>query len=54
MKQSRRHPTSPYLMRRLRSYEEARAEPAAPREDSVPDANSEHRARDGNFDRHSD
>lgn len=46
MTKRRRHPTSPYLLRRLRSYEEVRADQAAARDDVVIDAEQDQPACD--------
>lgn len=46
MSTSRRHPTSPYLLRRLRSYEEARAERHAPQDDGVAEVQRDRHLRD--------
>lgn len=54
MTPSRRHPTSPYLLRRLRSYEEARADRQAPRDDSATDAQRDSHRRDAEHDRQSE
>lgn len=51
MSTSRRHPTSPYLLRRLRSYEEARADRHAPREDGAADGQRDRHPRDAEPDR---
>jgi len=54
MTTSRRHPTSPYLLRRLRSYEEARADRQAPRDDSVTDGQRDSTPPDAKPDRQSE
>jgi len=54
MKTSRRHPTSPYLLRRLRSYEEVRAERQAVPQDGSGDGHPEPRPNDGELDRKSE
>jgi hypothetical protein len=50
MTKSRKHPTSPYLLRRLRSYEEARAERQRSPDDVISDAPRDPRSRDADAD----
>ena len=54
MTKSRRHPTSPYLLRRLRSYEEVRAERQPVRDPGLADGHPEHRLPEGEPDRKSE
>lgn len=54
MTKSRRHPTSPYLLRRLRSYEEVRAERQSVSEDGTGEGRLEQQSHDGEFDRKSE
>ena len=54
MTKSRRHPTSPYLLRRLRSYEEVRAERQQSHDDVVGDAPRDPRSRDADADTQAD
>ena len=51
MSRSPRKPTSPYLLRRLRSYEEACAERQASHDDRTSDAQRESRRRDADADK---
>jgi hypothetical protein len=54
MNRSRRHPTSPYLLRRLRSYEEARSDQRTSHDDGVYDSQDDPRRRDGDGDKQAD
>jgi hypothetical protein len=43
MTEPRRHPTSPYLLRRLRSYDEVRADRQTSQEGAATDGHRDHR-----------
>ena len=51
MTKPRRHPTSPYLLRRLRSYEEVRAERQQSHDDGIRDLPRDPRSRDADADK---
>jgi hypothetical protein len=51
MSRSRRHPTSPYLLRRLRSYEEACADRQGSPDEGVSDTPRDTRRREGDVDK---
>lgn len=51
MTKSRRHPTSPYLLRRLRSYDEVRAERQQSRDDGINDVPRDPGSRDADADK---